>query len=234
MPLCSHRGVCAIHRGGDHSVWLPEPKPNLLNTTPALLTFSTVTSLLVLFWNFRRLQHHSPSGAFCLSVKTVVQSELQQCFKQSAHSLQNHAVCCCLWGINQPYIIIYCNNNSSFSFKKQYFGAVHFFRVIEHRFWKSFTYWFELRLVYIMFQLWLSVKDSLKEVYFIPDIYLVSHFLWWFCKKWLFTNHVARKKIRFFFFLICMWELNIIQHGLFLCYTTWWHRDLVPTAPFLT
>lgn len=126
---------------------------------------------------------------------------LQQCFKHSAHTLPNPAVCCCPWPINQPYIIIYWDNNSSFSFRKQYFGTVHFFRVIEHRFWRSFTYWFELRLVCTIFQIWLSVKDSLKKIYFTPDIFLVSHFLWWFCKNWLFTNPVARKETRFFFYL---------------------------------
>lgn len=106
--------VCVIPWAGDHLVWLQEQhKPNLLMTAPALLTFITITSLLVWFWHFRRLQHPSPSAAFCLLVKTVVLCELQQCFKQSAHTLQNRAV----W-INQPYIIIYWNNNTSFSFRK--------------------------------------------------------------------------------------------------------------------
>lgn len=201
MPSSNRIGVYFIHWDWwslSLAAWIIQ-NINLLIATPALLTFVlTVKFLLVLLWDFRRLQHHSQSGAFCLSVKTVVLSELQQCFKQSAHTLQNHSVWCQLWRINQPYIIIYWNNNSSFSFRKQYIGTLHFFRVIEHRFWKSFTYWFELRLVCIIFQLWLSVKDSSKEIYFVPNIFLVSYFLWWLCKNWLFTNQVTRKETRFF------------------------------------
>lgn len=163
--------------------------------TPALLPFVLpITFLLVLFWDLRRLQHRSPSAVFFMSVQTVVLSELQPRLEQPAHTLQNHSGWCQLWRINQPYIIIYCNNNSSFSFRKQYIGTLHFFRVIKHRFWKSFTYWLELRLVCIIFQLWLSVKDSLKEIYSVPKIFLVSYFLWWFCKNWLFTNCVNRKE----------------------------------------